>query len=248
MIMYFHTTNANIMVSEQAGGTWDLFVHPVQAIKDGAVGGWGLFVHPLLAIIFFTCVLAECNRAPFDLAEAEQELVGGFHTEYSSMRWAMFFLGEYMHMITGCAFFTVMFLGGWDIFPFLPILPDTAEGHWLWVVALAGLKFTVFALKVFLLLFIMMWIRWTLPRLRFDQLMKLAWRGLIPITIFMLLVTGVMVFLDAPAWSYFFANVAVTVGAMVIGPMLPKGPSVNRKIPLKGSRFSPLVESEFEPA
>ena len=195
----------------------------------------------MLAIIFFICVLAECNRAPFDLAEAEQELVGGFHTEYSSMKWALFFLGEYMHMITGAAFFCVLFLGGWDLLPFVEILPrvNDAEGLLLGTL-LVLVKFGVFAFKVFLLLFVMMWVRWTLPRFRFDQLMKLAWRGLIPVTLVMLLASGFIVFLNLPGEKLWLllANVVVALAAALIGPMLPQGPAVNRRVKLEGSRFS----------
>lgn len=194
-------------------------------------GWWGIFMHPLLAAIFFTCILAECNRAPFDLAEAEQELVGGFHTEYSSMKWALFFLGEYMHMITGCAFFTLLFLGGWDI----PVLPIPAVGG----LGLVLLKFVVFMSKVGFLLFFMMWVRWTLPRFRFDQLMKLAWRSLIPLCLLVLLVIGTLVYLQMPKWTYLLANIAVTAAALFISPMLPKGPNINRRLPLEGSRFYP---------
>ncbi len=207
---------------------------------------WGLFLHPLLAAIFFTCLLAESNRAPFDLAEAEQELVGGFHTEYSSMRWALFFLGEYMHMITGCAFFAVLFLGGWDLIPFVSLLPAVADGWflagtdlaWLGSLLLVLVKFAILAGKVVFLLFVMMWVRWTLPRFRYDQLMSLAWRGLIPITIVMLLVTSILVFAKAPAWWYPVANVVVAVAAALVGTQLPKS-RVNRKVGLPGSRFSP---------
>ena len=102
-----------IVILVSATARADLIVLPQ------AAGVWNVIQHPLLAIIFFTCVLAECNRAPFDLAEAEQELVGGFHTEYASMKWALFFLGEYIHMITGAAFFALLFLGGWDALPFV---------------------------------------------------------------------------------------------------------------------------------
>ncbi|MFW6336576.1 MAG: complex I subunit 1/NuoH family protein, partial [Phycisphaeraceae bacterium] len=208
MILLYHSPDARLMVDLQAG--------------TGGAGAWGIFLHPLLAIIFFTAILAETNRAPFDLAEAEQELVGGFHTEYSSMKWALFFLGEYMHMITGSAFFIILFLGGWDIIPFVGEIPIVAEGLWGGI-ALAALKTLIFAAKVALLLFVMMWIRWTLPRLRFDQLMKLAWVGVIPLTIVMLLVTGVLVYLDAPLWAYPVANLAVALLAAVVTPLIPAG-------------------------
>ncbi|MEM9753764.1 MAG: complex I subunit 1 family protein [Planctomycetota bacterium] len=204
---------------------------------------WGIAMHPLLAVIFFTCVLAECNRAPFDLAEAEQELVGGFHTEYGSMKWALFFLGEYMHMITGSAFIVILFLGGWAL-PFVQIFPEVAPASFLEGVLIVMAKFGIFAAKVALLLFAMMWVRWTLPRFRFDQLMKLAWKGMIPLMLTMLLVVGVMVYAGIEAWwAYLLANVAVAVAGALIGPMLPQGTPVNRKVPLKGSRYSPLVET-----
>ncbi|MEM8782135.1 MAG: complex I subunit 1 family protein [Planctomycetota bacterium] len=237
MILMYKSADAEVMVQAQLSAGW-----------FGLSEVWGIAMHPLLAVIFFTCVLAECNRAPFDLAEAEQELVGGFHTEYGSMKWALFFLGEYMHMITGSAFFVVLFLGGWAL-PFVQAFPEVApaEGFFGFVegVLIVLAKFTVFAGKVALLLFLMMWVRWTLPRFRFDQLMKLAWRGMIPLMLTMLLVVGVMVYAGIEAWwAYAVANVAVGVGAAVVGPMLPAGPRVNRKVPLKGSRFSPLVEAE----
>jgi len=215
--------------------------------QTAAMGGvWGVVTHPLLAVIFFVCILAECNRAPFDLAETEQELVGGFHTEYSSMKWALFFLGEYMHMIAGSAFFVVLFLGGWSLNPVggwvsleLPMEASGLFGGLLLVL----LKIGVFGGKVFLLLFVMMWIRWTLPRLRFDQLMKLAWRGLIPLMLLMLLLSGLIVFLSPPAeklWL-FGANVLVIAVGIFVGPRLPQGPPVNRRIGLEGSRYSPVV-------
>ncbi len=210
-------------------------------LEAQANGVWFLFYQPVLAIIFFTCVLAECNRAPFDLAECEQELVGGFHTEYSSMKFALFFLGEYMHMVTNAAFFVLLFLGGWDL-PFVRE-PMGAEAAGLgWVL----LKFGVFAGKVFLVIAFMILIRWTIPRFRFDQLMRLAWRSLIPITLVVMIATGFIVFWkwdDAAPWSMTVANVLVAAGVLAIGPLLPQGPPVNRRIPLAGSRFSPLVET-----
>lgn len=201
-------------------------------VADQANHVWYGFYHPLLAVIFFICVLAECNRAPFDLAEAEQELVGGYHTEYSSMKWALFFLGEYMHMITGAAFFALLFLGGWD----LPFVTEPAVGG----LALVLLKSFVFASKTLLLVFVMMWIRWTLPRQRFDQLMRLAWRGLIPIALVMLLITSLFVYLGLARWYYFLAaNAVVFITASVISLIIPTGNKVNRRVGLAGSRFSP---------
>jgi NADH-quinone oxidoreductase subunit H len=235
MIMTYHTPDAGLMVNLQAG--------------VGNAGPWGLWVHPLLAIIFFIAILAETNRAPFDLAEAEQELVGGFHTEYASMKWALFFLGEYMHMITGCAFFTVLFLGGWSLNPLnwlIPLELPTVTTGWAGF-GLVWLKMGVFFAKVGLLLFVMMWVRWTLPRLRFDQLMKLAWRGIIPIVLVTVLATTILIWQDAPLWLYTLTNVAIALGAAWIGPKLPQGPSVNRKIRLPGSRFYPPLEPK-EPA
>ncbi|MFW6059902.1 MAG: complex I subunit 1/NuoH family protein [Phycisphaeraceae bacterium] len=232
MIMTYQGFDTTLMSTAQVGEA-----------GSGGFGAWGVLIHPFLAVIFFITLLAETNRAPFDLAEAEQELVGGFHTEYSSMKWALFFLGEYMHMITGAAFFAVLFLGGWSLNPFGFVLPfdlPTVSG-------IGGVlaKMGVFFLKVAILLFIIMWVRWTLPRPRFDQLMKMAWRGLIPVTLVMLLVTTMLVFIDK-MWglpmlglSFLIANVLVALGAALIGPRLPAGPPVNRRIPLEGSRFNP---------
>ncbi len=237
-ILCFKSSDTTVIVAQQAGGAW------------------GILMHPLLAIIFFICVLAETNRAPFDLAEAEQELVGGFHTEYSSMKWALFFLAEYMHMITGAAFFTILFLGGWDIAPLVTtftgmhILPEVAGagGQSWWIgLLIVFIKFNIFVGKITLLLFVMMWIRWTLPRFRFDQLMKLAWRGLIPITLSIMLVNGILIFMKFdPArywWVYTLVDVVVAVSAAAIAPHLP-GRSVNRRIPLEGSRFNPPPNPE----
>ena len=200
---------------------------------------WWIVQQPLAAVLFFTCVLAETNRAPFDLPEAESELVGGYHTEYSSMKFALFFLGEYMHMITGAAFFTLLFLGGWHL-PFMYTIFDglgVAEDG----VLAALLKFGVFFGKVILLLAVMMWIRWTLPRFRFDQLMRLAWRSMIPISLALLLMTGVFVFAGLRHWVW-LGNVALFGATLVLAPFVPEGKPVNRRIPLRGSRFSPTAE------
>lgn len=240
MILVFATADATLMVDLQSGHTW------------------GIFLHPVLAFIFFTCVLAECNRAPFDLAEAEQELVGGFHTEYSSMKWALFFLGEYMHMITGAAFFTILFLGGWSLnpltfLPFLngfeiPVVADASSGGILEIITaivIVLVKMLIFMAKVAFLLFVMMWVRWTLPRLRFDQLMTLAWRQMIPVCLGILTATGLIIYFKLPIWWYPVANIGILGLAMIVDPMIPAGPQANRRVPLEGSRFCPPeVEAE----
>jgi NADH-quinone oxidoreductase subunit H len=129
-------------------------------------------VQPLAALIFLIAATAETNRAPFDIPEAESELIAGFHTEYSGMRFALFFFAEYSNMVIVCALAAVLFLGGWRG----PILPG-----WAW-----------FMIKIYGLIILMMWFRWTFPRLRFDQLMSFAWIVLVPLSILNLLVTMVI--------------------------------------------------------
>ena len=123
-------------------------------------------------VVFMVSMFAETNRLPFDLPEAETELVGGYHTEYSSMKFALFFLGEYAAMITGCAVMVTLFFGGWHI-PFLPTDPQQLPPVWGFLLGL--LHIAAFFAKVAVLLFVFIWVRWTLPRFRYDQLMRLGW-------------------------------------------------------------------------
>lgn len=169
-------------------------------------GIWNVFLHPLLFVLLLTTGIAETNRTPFDLPECEQELVGGFHTEYSSMKFAMFFLAEYAHVVTGSALLVALFLGGWHLW-FLPNVDDTA---W-W----AGLiKFAVYWAKILLMIAFFMLVRWTLPRFRFDQLMRLAWKGLIPLGLGLVVVQGVLAALN---WHIDpNASVGRNIGVMVI--------------------------------
>jgi NADH-quinone oxidoreductase subunit H len=139
----------------------------------GFIPRWFVFVQPIGFLIFMTAGIAETNRAPFDFPEAEQELVAGYHTEYSSMSFAMFFLAEYINMVTVSAVATDLFLGGWHG-PFLP-----ASLGWIW-----------FLIKVAALLFFYIWMRWTLPRYRYDQLMRFGWKVLLPLSAINLLVTA----------------------------------------------------------
>src|SRR5437667_5622874 len=129
--------------------------------------GWLLAVPMVISfVVFAIAIFAETNRLPFDLPEAEQELAGGYHTEYSSMKFALFFLGEYAAMITGSASIVTLFFGGWHF----PGIPDGSHG---WIFGLINIA--VFFTKVSLMIFIFMWVRWTLPRFRYDQLMRLGW-------------------------------------------------------------------------
>jgi NADH-quinone oxidoreductase subunit H len=148
-----------------------------------SAGVWFGFIQPVAFLVFFIGGLAETNRAPFDLPEAEQELTGGFHTEYSGMRFALFFLAEYANMIVVSSVATTLFLGGWlRPFPnvaalaFLDIIPA-----WIW-----------FFLKTFVFLYVFLWVRATLPRYRYDQLMALGWKVLIPLAIANVVVTGIV--------------------------------------------------------
>ena len=135
---------------------------------------WFIVQQPLAFIIFLITAFAETNRAPFDLPEAEAELVAGFHTEYSSMKWGLFFLGEYANMITISSIAVTLFLGGWNG----PWLPEP-------------LKFLWYFAKLAALLFFFMWVRWTFPRLRYDQLMQLGWKVLLPLALLNVMVTAV---------------------------------------------------------
>jgi NADH-quinone oxidoreductase subunit H len=148
---------------------------------QAARGWWFAFLQPVAFFIYFVGGLAETNRAPFDLPEAENELVAGFHTEYSGMRFAFYFLAEYANMIVISAVATTVFLGGW-----LPPFPNVS---WLSVLDLVP-GWAWFMLKTFLFLYLFLWVRATFPRYRYDQLMRLGWKWLIPLAILNLVVTG----------------------------------------------------------
>ena len=160
-------------IVEQQGGT-----------VLGYVPAWNIFINPLGALIFLVGSYAETNRAPFDLPEAESELVAGYHTEYSSMKFSMFFMAEYINMITSSALFVTLFLGGWQV----PGLSLALSGNWL-----ALCQMLIFVAKVAVFMFMFVWVRWTLPRFRYDQLMNLGWKGLIPLSIVNLFYVGSLV-------------------------------------------------------
>ncbi len=201
-------------------------------------GQWFLLHQPIAAVLFYICLLAEANRAPFDLAEAEQELVGGWHTEYSSMKWALFFLGEYANLFFGSAFFVLLFMGGWSLNPFFAWDLPAAGGFFMILLQVA-----VVLGKVFFLIFLTMMIRWTLPRFRFDQLMRLAWEAMIPTALIVLLATSFAVFMGWTGYMWLI-SLLIIIGLYVLYPYLPKQADPNHRVPLIGSRFSPLRESE----
>ncbi|MFP4368964.1 MAG: NADH-quinone oxidoreductase subunit NuoH [Candidatus Kapaibacterium sp.] len=156
-------------------------------IEQGGWSGWkwNIFVQPLGFIIFLISSFAETNRAPFDLPEAEPELVGGFNTEYTGMKFGMFFLAEYGNMATASAIITILFLGGWQ----LPIPPEIL-GLEAGSIALAVVQFIVFFAKVAFMIFFFIWVRWSIPRFRYDQLMDLGWKVMLPLALLNVAIVG----------------------------------------------------------
>ena len=149
---------------------------------------WNIWYQPLGFLIFLVCAFAETNRAPFDLPECETELVGGYHTEYSTMKLGFYLFAEYINMFVSSAVMATLFLGGYH-FPFIDRL-DLPQN----VMAVIG--FLILFSKITFFGFVYMWIRWTLPRFRYDQLMRLGWKSLIPLAIVNILITGVVILLN----------------------------------------------------
>ena len=154
----------------------------LSAIANSQSGGaWLFLVQPLSALIFLIALFAETNRLPFDMPESETDLVGGFHTEYGSFKFGIFFVAEYAHIVIGSAIFTVIFLGGWH---FLPFIEDPWPANWIG--SLLGVGW--FLAKTIFLIFFFIWVRWTLPRFRYDQVMHLGWSKLLPLALVNLIV------------------------------------------------------------
>ncbi len=159
-------------------GTW-------QGLAPESWGGvWFFFLMPVSAVVFLVSLFAETNRLPFDMAEGEADLVGGFHTEYGAFKWGLFFVAEYAHMIVGSGVFVLLFLGGWNPLPWLPLEKvlgwfGVASNPFIFGIA----SIVVFLAKVLFFIFVFMWVRWTVPRFRYDQVMKLGWQKLLPLAI-----------------------------------------------------------------
>ncbi len=179
MISYEIPLGLGLLVILLVAGTLRLDAIVEQQARTGI---WNVFVHPIAFLLVLVAAFAETNRAPFDLAECEQELVAGYHTEYSAMKFGLFFLAEYAHMIFGSALIIALFCGGWHFW----LLPGADNQTW-WG---ALIKFTVYWIKILLFIGLYMVVRWTIPRFRFDQLMRLAWKGMIPLGMVVLVVQG----------------------------------------------------------
>lgn len=161
-------------------------------VTQQAYGGWNVVNLTLAFLIFMIAAFAETNRLPFDLPEAESELIAGYHTEYSAMKFSLFFIAEYANMATASALMATLFFGGWDV-PFTG--HDNIGPYSVW---LSLLSIMIFGLKVLFFIFVFMWVRWTLPRFRYDQLMSLGWKVMLPASLgYIVLMAAVILALDA---------------------------------------------------
>jgi NADH-quinone oxidoreductase subunit H len=177
---------------------------------------WNIFTQPLGFIIFLTCAFAECNRTPFDLPECETELVGGYHTEYSSMKLGLYLFSEYTNMFVSSAFISALYFGGFHY----PFMTEVSNAFTNSLGAIAGHNVATaigtlfFFGKIFFFIFFFMWVRWTIPRFRYDQLMNLGWKMLIPLSILNIIVTGSGLLFNFPYASWLIVIVMVVLAVM----------------------------------
>jgi NADH-quinone oxidoreductase subunit H len=147
-------------------------------------GAWFIFIMPVSALIFLVALFAETNRLPFDMIESEADLVGGYHTEYGAFKWSLFFVSEYSAMVVGSSVFILLFFGGWNPLPWVPL---SMLAGWLhlqnWPVVVGALSIVIFLAKVLFMIFFFMWVRWTVPRFRYDQVMRIGWQKLLPLAL-----------------------------------------------------------------
>lgn len=187
LFMMFGTLNLQEIVQEQAANGWTLLPLWGEGLSPQR---WALMLPLLISfLVFVTCVFAEANRTPFDMAECETDLVGGYHTEYSSMKFASFFMGEYAAMVIGSAIVVTLFLGGWSI----GFGADAAlAGICPWLAVCC--QFAMFILKLLAFIFFFVWVRWTLPRFRWDQVMKLGWLVFLELTVANIFLTAAVLY------------------------------------------------------
>ncbi|CCH56911.1 NADH dehydrogenase (quinone) [Fibrisoma limi BUZ 3] len=177
---------------------------------------WNVFTQPLGFIIFLTCAFAECNRTPFDLPECETELVGGYHTEYSSMKLGFYLFAEYINMFVSSAFISSLYFGGYH-YPFMNAVHDALTGSMGEITGhniATAIGTVVFFAKIFFFIFFFMWVRWTIPRFRYDQLMNLGWKTLIPLSILNVVVTGAGLLYDIKYTTWLIVVVMVVLAVM----------------------------------
>ncbi len=182
MISYELSMGLALIAVIMMSGT--LSLREIVAQQEGI--NWNIFYQPLGFLLFFVSALAECNRAPFDLPECETELIGGYHTEYSSMKLGFYLFSEYVNMFVSSALMTCVYLGGYN-FPGMDSISDPTM--------LGIAQILVMFAKIGFFIFVFMWIRWTLPRFRYDQLMHLGWKSMIPLAVFNMLATGAVMLL-----------------------------------------------------
>lgn len=176
MIFVYGTNDIHVMVEAQTGYWF------------GFLPKWGVFMQPLACLLFLVGIFAESNRLPFDLAEGESEIVAGFHLEYSSMKFAIFFMAEYIHMIALSMIFIILFFGGYSLLPGMDLIPTSSP------FVLPILQMVSLVIKVALMIWFFVWVRWTFPRFRYDQLMHLGWERLLPLGLVNLIVTVLFVY------------------------------------------------------
>ncbi len=203
ILMIFNTFSFYEIIAQQQGPLTFNFLGTVHVFQH--IPNWGIIFNPLGALIFFCASFAETNRLPFDLPEAEGELVAGFHTEYGGFALLLFYIGEYGHMMVASALMATFFFGGYSI-PF--VSPEMVhnwlahggglfDGHANWSALVTSLIFlAMFLFKIFLFLLVFIWVRWTLPRFRYDQLMDLGWKTMLPWALFNTVLTAVWLFIS----------------------------------------------------
>lgn len=196
----------------------------VENQADAGFFGWNVFTQPLGFIIFLTCAFAECNRTPFDLPECETELVGGYHTEYTSMKLGFYLFAEYINMFVSSAFISSLYFGGYH-YPFMDQV-----SHWL-INSLGSVTghniataigTVVFFGKIFFFIFFFMWVRWTIPRFRYDQLMNLGWKTLIPLSMLNIVVTAAGLLFNGIKYASWLIVVVMVVLAVMSSARAPK--------------------------
>jgi NADH-quinone oxidoreductase subunit H len=189
-----------------------LNLETIIAHQAGGAHTWLVFTQPLAFLLFLVSVFAETNRLPFDLPEAEQELVGGYHTEYSSLKLGMLLLAEYAHMITVSLLLTVLFFGGWHLWGIAEGADEAMYGS----TVAAVIKLAVVLVKMSFFIGLFLLVRWTIPRFRFDQLMSLAWKVMIPLALLNLMCVIVVLQFALPMWVLTIASVVLFIGAGVV--------------------------------